>query len=841
MNQTFNTLKRLILCLSLMLFVYSAGAQRPKSYNAAEILLKLKKLNFLGAVLYVAAHPDDENTRLITYLANERLAQTAYLSLTRGDGGQNLIGPEIREELGLIRTQELLSARRIDGGKQFFTRANDFGYSKNEEETQRIWDRDAILSDVVWVIRKFRPDVIITRFPPDERGGHGHHTASAILAAAAFDLTNQSDQFADQLRYVKPWQPKRLFLNTGRWWNKTINENSPGVITVDVGKYSPLLGRSYTEIAAESRSQHKSQGFGATGIRGQRLEFLEFVKGDSTTTDIFEGIDTSWGRAGAASIGVEIDEIIGKYDPARPQIIVADLLRVRKLIAGISDDYWRATKLAEIEEIIKACTGLFVEVVAQDHYVTPGQPLKLSFEAVNRSGVPLKLKSVRTTGAYFETTLNKMMAPNSLITFDTTLLVPVDKPYSQPYWLVEDWSMGMYSVWNRNQIGKPENDPTVSVTFDVALDGESIGYHTPVVFKWNDPVDGEQYRPLEVTPPIYINLKEDLLIFSDDAGKKLEVTLVAGKANIRGKLILDLPSGWKCIPENPSFALEDKYAEQKISLEIYPPKVQSQGDIQISAIIERETYSQGLKSITYDHIKTQTLLRPARSKMVKLDIEKNGQVIGYIQGAGDDIPKSLRSIGYEVWELDDEDITPENLRRFDAVILGVRALNTNGRSKHFMNDLLSYVEKGGNLIVQYNTYFRLKTENFSPFPIKISRDRIADENAPVKILVPGHPALNYPNKITEKDFEGWVQERGLYFPNEWDERYVALLSSNDPNEEEKKGGLLVTQYGKGYYVYTGYSWFRELPAGVPGAFRIFANLISLGSGEEKPTKTEKSQ
>ena len=841
MNQPFTTLRRFTLCMMLSLIAFSAGAQQPKKYNAAEILLKLKKLNFLGTVLYVAAHPDDENTRLITYLANERLAQTAYLSLTRGDGGQNLIGSEIREELGLIRTQELISARGIDGGRQFFTRANDFGYSKNAEETQRIWDRDAVLSDVVWVMRKFRPDVIITRFPPDKRAGHGHHTASAILASEAFDLTNNPEQFADQLRNVQPWQPKRLFLNTGRWWNKEINENSPGVITMDVGSYSKLLGKSYTEIAAESRSQHKSQGFGATGSRGQRFEFLEFVKGDSAETDIFEGIDTSWGRAGAASIGVKIESIIQKYDLAQPQKIEGDLLEVRKLVLEVSDEYWRQTKLIEIDEIIKGCTGLYVEVVANDYYVTPGEPLKLSFEAINRSEVPLLLTSVRTKGMYYNAPLEKEMGPNTLLKFDTTLVVPQDKPYSQPYWLEEDWSMGMYSVWNRNQIGKPENDPAVSAEFNIEIDGQSISYVVPVVFKRNDPVEGEQYRPLEIIPPLYINLKEELLIFSDESGKKLEVTLVAGRDNLNGNLALNLPSGWRSVPESMPFSLESKYAEKTVSFEIFPPKLQSQGYVQVSATIDDNTYSQGLKTITYNHIKTQTLLRPAQAKVVKLNIEKNGQLIGYIQGAGDDIPGSLRSIGYKVSELEDEEITLSNLKRFDAVILGVRALNTNGRSKYFMDDLLAYVKEGGTLIVQYNTYFRLKTKDFAPYPIKISRDRVADENAPVKILVPDHPALNHPNKITEKDFEGWVQERGLYFPNEWDERYVALLSSNDPDEEEKKGGLLVTQYGKGYYIYTGYSWFRELPAGVPGAFRIFSNLISLGSGEEKPAKTENSQ
>lgn len=818
---------------SIFFISFSLTAQKPTQPDAADILLKLKKLNFLGTVLYVAAHPDDENTRLIAYMANEKLANTAYLSMTRGDGGQNLIGPEIREALGVIRTQELLSARKIDGGQQFFTRANDFGYSKSPEETQEIWDREAALSDVVWVFRKFQPDVVITRFPTDGGGGHGHHTTSAIFAHEAFDLAADKSKYADQLAYVDTWQPKRLYLNTGRWWNPNISADDKGVITVDVGGYNPLVGESYTEMASRSRSQHKSQGFGSTGSRGEQLEFLEFRKGDQAKEDVFEGIETSWKRVkGGEAIGKMIEEIIAGYQPQQPYKIVMPLLEVRKAISGISNKHWKEVKLQEVDALIKAALGLYLETSADDYSAAPNTEVLLNIEAINRSTVPVTLKSVAFENIK-DTVTTTTLEGNKEVEFKTTLSIPANTPYSQSYWLKEKGTLGMYRVDDRKLIGKPENGAGVEVTYTLEIAGQELTFTSPVVYKWNDPVDGEKYRPFVITPPVFVNIPESVYIFSDESSRSIELTVKAGSDNISGDVMIELPDGWSSEPEKHTYSLKSKHEEAIFTFKVTPPAGQSEGQLKAVITYEGEKYSKSIITVDYDHIKTQILMPDAASRIVKLDIHKYGETIGYIAGAGDVIPSALREIGYEVWEMKDDEVTPDNLATLDAVVLGIRALNTNERLPYFMDNLLKYVHNGGTLVIQYNTSHRLKTDKFAPYPIELSRDRVTDEYAEVKILAPNHPVMNEPNKITQDDFDGWVQERGLYFPGKWDDNYTAILSSNDKGESAKKGGLLVAEYGKGHYVYTGYSWFRELPAGVPGAFRIFVNLVSLGNKPEK--------
>ncbi|MEO1050675.1 MAG: PIG-L family deacetylase [Bacteroidota bacterium] len=836
-------IKRLVAVLLLAILLTPTFAQKPHKPNAAELKLALKKLNVLGSALYVAAHPDDENTRMITYLANEELVNTAYLSMTRGDGGQNLIGPQIRELLGIIRTQELLAARRVDGGQQFFTRANDFGYSKSPEETVQIWDKEQVLSDVVWAIRKFRPDVIITRFPTDGRGGHGHHTTSAILAGEAFDLVGDKTKFPDQLAYVDVWQPKRLLLNTGRWWNSSINENTPGVVTVDVGKYNTLLGKSYTEIASESRSQHKSQGFGSTGRRGQAKEFLEYTAGDRAQNGLFDGINLTWTRIeGGDKVQPLVEQAISNFDLEQPAKSVAELVKIRKMIQTIPDDgYWKEKKTVEVDQLIKGCMALYLEVSASDYYATPGGAIEFNHELINRSDVAVKVLGLKVAQVNMDSALNMSLENNIPVRFKQKVALPKNIEYTQHYWLSEPGTLGMYEVKDRLNIGKAENDPAMNVEYLLEIEGERITYKMPLIYKWNDPVGGELYRPFEVTPPVFSNISEDVYIFAANDPKPIRVTVKAGKANLKGNVQLDLPKGWKSNPVTAAFDLTLKGEEQLIEFSVLPPKKQESAEVGVIASVDGEKYQNSLVSIEYDHIPIQTLFPKASAKLVKLNIEKRGNVIGYIQGAGDKIPESLRNIGYEVWEMKDDEITPENLQNLDAVILGVRVLNTQDRAKFYMKDLLSYAENGGTLIVQYNTNFRLKTNEFAPYDIKLSRDRVTVEEAEVRILKPNHPVINGPNKITEKDFDGWVQERGLYFPNDWSQEYEAILSSNDPGEDAKDGGLLVAKYGKGYYVYTGYSWFRELPAGVPGAFRIFTNLISLGNEEnKKPQNTNLS-
>ncbi len=819
-----------------LIFSIVTFAQKPYNPNSAEILLKIKKLNFLGTVLYVAAHPDDENTRLIAYLSNETLANTAYLSMTRGDGGQNLIGPEIREGLGVIRTQELLAARRVDGGKQFFTRANDFGYSKSTEETQKIWNRDQVLSDVVWVYRNFKPDVIITRFPPDERAGHGHHTTSAIFAAEAFDLAADKNAYADQLEFVEPWQVKRLFMNTGRWWSPEINKDTPGVFMINVGDYNSLLGTSYTEMAALSRSEHKSQGFGSTGQRGESLEFLEPVKGQEAKSNIFEGVDTSWKRVkGGDKIGDMINKVISNYNPQVPSESLSQLLKVRDEILLLKDRHWQAMKLNEVDDIIKSMLGLYAETKSEDYNVSPGDISELSVEIVNRSNIPVKLEAV-SIDHLKDTTTNIVLSNNDKLEFNTAVTIPESWGYSMPYWLKESGTLGTYKVEDRALRGTPENAAAIEVSYAIDVMDHKILLESPVIYKWNDPVMGEQYRPFIITPPAFVNIEEPVYIFSNSEPKKVNVTVKASKANVSGTVNLNVPKGWKVEPLNQNINLISKEEEVVISFNVIAPTGQSTGDMTATVTVDEKNYNNSIQTIAYDHIPTQVLMPIASSKVAKIDIKKEGNVIGYIQGAGDAIPASLREIGYEVWEMNDDEITPENLAKVDAVVLGIRALNTNDRAKFYMPYILNYVSEGGTMVIQYNTNRGLKTDEFAPYPLTLSRDRVAEEDAKVTILDPKHPVLNYPNKITDVDFDGWVQERGLYFPNEWDEHYTPLLSSHDEGEDARNGGLLVAKYGKGQYIYTGYSFFRELPAGVPGAFRLFVNLVSAGKTSNPSNK-----
>lgn len=827
---------RILLALVLLPYVCFSQDQRT---DAAHIKLKLKKLNVLGSVLYVAAHPDDENTQIITLMANGRLMETAYLSMTRGDGGQNLIGPEIRDLLGLIRTQELLAARRIDGGKQFFTRANDFGFSKSADETFRIWNKQEILSDVVKIFRQFQPDVIITRFPPDARAGHGHHTGSAMLALEAFDAAAQPTAFPDQVKEFGTWQVKRIYTNTGRWWNTTINEKTPGIITLNVGEYSPLLGTAYSEIAAISRSQHKSQGFGSSGRRGDLPEFLEYAKGEKAEKDILEGINTTWSRVkNTEKIQSMVTKVIETFNEENPSASVALLLQIRKEIDGLEPGIWKKRKLAEVEQLIQDCLGLYIGVKADNYWVSPSQQVTASFELVNRSGVDVVLEKIQCGDLAYDSAVMLSLKNNVSAVFKTTKNIGVSKPYSDPYWLKEQHDVGRFTVNNPALIGKPENDPSIVITFTLSVSGQSFTIARPMNYRWNDPVKGEQARPLEVVPPVFVNLADNVLVFSDELPREVKVKVKSATAgNLSGNLKLQLPAGWRSEPATIPFELKSKDEEATKVFSVFPSRTEANGTMKAFAEVNGVIHDRAIQVISYDHIPTQTLLPKAEAKVVRINLKKEGSVIAYIKGAGDDVPTALRTMGYEVWEMKNEEITPANLKKVDAVVLGIRAVNTNERIGFIMNDLLDYVSQGGTLVVQYNTNGDLETDKFSPYPITLSRDRVTEEDAEVRFVKPDHPLLNIPNKITAKDFDGWVQERGLYYPNKWDEKFETVLSMNDPGETPKDGSVLVARYGEGHYIYTGLSFFRELPEGVPGAYKLFANMVSIGNNK-KPEQTK---
>lgn len=836
----------LLLTLGALCAWVVTHAQAPRQATAAELHQDIKKLNVLGSVLYLAAHPDDENTRMIAYMANERHMNTAYLSLTRGDGGQNLIGKEIRELLGIIRTQELLAARRTDGGQQFFTRANDFGYSKTPDETLNIWEKDEVMQDIIWTIRKFQPDVIINRFSHDSgRATHGHHTTSAMLSYEAFDLAGDPAVYPEQLKHYDAWQPQRLFFNTSWWFygsrDKFAAADKTNMYSVDVGVYYPLLGKSNNEIAAQSRSMHKCQGFGTALERGSQMEYLQLLKGTAPKEDVFEGINTTWTRVkGGAPIGQLVSRIDREFRADNPAASLPDLLKVRRMIAALDDGHWKRIKLQEVEKLIQGCLGLYLSATADDYSATPGDEVKLTLEAVNRLGAGVVLRQVTLpTGEVIA--IGDTLHTNQQFYHTASFSIPFYGQFAgvpgwgstNPYWLNNPATLGMYRVDDPLLRGLPETPRPTQVHVDLQIGGEDIRYTLPIQHKRADPVKGEVFRPFEVTPRAFVNIADEVYVFGNTAPKTVRVTVKAGRKELKGVVRLHSPKGWTVSPAAHNVWLPTKGEERTYEFMVTPPDTQSVADLTASVDVGTgiPAADQALHVIDYDHIPTQLVLLPSRARVVRVNLKRAGDRIGYIMGAGDAIPESLRQIGYEVSLLDDEDIDPTRLAAYDAVIVGIRAYNTEERMRFWQPKLLEYVKQGGTMIVQYNTSFRLQVDEVGPYPLELSRDRVSVEEAPVRILAPDHPVLQFPNVITEQDFEGWVQERGLYFPDKWDERYTPILSSNDPGEPARNGGLLVAPYGEGHFIYTGYSWFRELPAGVPGAFRLFANLISIGQGQ----------
>ena len=807
--------------LLILFFPLIGSAQQ---LSSSEIFQKLKKLSVLGNVLYLAAHPDDENTRFISYCANEKLVNTAYLSLTRGDGGQNLIGTEIREELGIIRTQELLAARKIDGGKQYFTRANDFGYSKTPLETLKIWDKDKVLSDVVWVIRKFRPDIIVCRFPIDGKGGHGHHTSSALLAEEAFDMAADTNFFSEQLKYVDTWQAKRVVINTGRWWNKDISASDPGVVALDIGGYNTTLGISYNEMAALSRSMHKTQGFGSTGKRGEYLEYFEYLKGDSAKKSLFENIDFTWSRIVENSIiEQQIKLIQDSFDIDQPSNSINQLIKLRKLVLNVKDEYWKRIKLQEINQLILHCAGVFLEATTLSSKKAVGDSLSFNLEFINRSNAKVILKKLSCNSLNFLKEYDLESENNQKHDIKSKVKIPNELKISQPYWLVEKPLIGTCIVDDQLKIGKPENDPAASFIIHVNINGEEIRYKRPLIFKWNDPVKGEQFKNWILAPKVTANISKKVMIFSNDRAKNIDIKLKSHSGFQSGKIDLLTPLGWQVTGPN-DYELNSTDDEISITYKVKPLENAISGNFNIML---DGVKAKSFKSIEYDHIPTQRWFPNAELELVKLDIDIPKRKIGYLMGAGDLVSDYLENIGYPVTALNTNEINLEELNKYDVIITGVRFFNVEERAPYITPLLLEFVNQGGNLIVQYNTSYRLKTDNFSPFPLKISRDRVTEENAKVKFLKPNHKVLNRPNKVTKLDFENWVQERGLYFPNMWSKEYQPILSWNDTEEDAKHGSLLIAKYGKGYYTYTGISFFRQLPQGVSGAYRLLVNLISL--------------
>ena len=825
-------------------------AQVQHRLTSGEIHAGIQKLQVLGSALYLAAHPDDENTRLIAYLANHEKVETAYLSLTRGDGGQNLIAPDLRELLGLTRTQELLAARRTDGGTQFFSRANDFGYSKHPDETFNIWDKQQVLADAVFVIRKWRPDVIVLRFDPRAPGTtHGHHTASAMIGMEAFELAGDREAFPEQLEYVDPWQPRRIYWNAYTWRGVPDHMRQDRIINVDANVFLPQLGESTGEIAARSRSQHRSQGFGSAGRRGKQNEQLELLEGDDNDAegDPFAGIDMTWNRVGAPQIGRALAQIEANFDHENPAASVPALLDVREQISRLSarGKYafsWKRRKLDALNEIIGSALGLYLAATTDDPIVTSGAELDVNIEAANRSDRTVRLVGYRAPLLAAAGTLpgtrtlgkelSEVLPHDGVYTVrDTGRVTRVTT--STPYWLREAGTLGMYKVDDQFIRGAGESADPLSVDFTLEVDGHTLTFNRPIRHAFTDRVMGEQVQPLEIMPPVFGELDKSSYLFTESKPTPVRIKVTSAAADLSGTVELCTPDDWEVSPAKTPFIIKRKGEEQYFEFMLTPPAGQAQGMIVplIKLDGKENGYTRKLVRIEHDHIPTQLADLDASAPVAKLDLKTAGKNIGYLPGAGDAIPEALTNIGFTVTTLDEGTIATGDLSQFDAIVVGIRAYNTNANMPNVQPRLLKYVEEGGTLVVQYNTSrgLKLPMTELGPYPFQLSRDRTTVEEAAVRVLAADHPVLNYPNKITAADFDGWVQERGLYFPSSWDERYTPILSSNDPGEEPHDGGMLVAQYGKGHYVYTGYSFFRELPAGVPGAYRLFANLVGLGN------------
>ncbi len=807
-------------------------AQSPATTNAADIYQQIKSLGNTASVLYIAAHPDDENTRLLSYLVSERNVRTGYLSITRGDGGQNLIGDDQGIDLGLIRTQELLAARRIDRAQQFFTSAFDFGFSKSPEEALNIWGHDAVLADVVYIIRNFKPDVIITRFPTTGEGGHGHHTASAILAGEAFTAAADPKQFPEQLKAnggnTEIWQAKRLFWNTFNFG--TTNTQKADQLQIPVGNYNPVLGKSYGEIAATSRSQHKSQGFGRSADRGPGAEFFKLIAGSAADKDILDGVATTWGKTELKSLQPQMDLLAGNYNFKNPSLSVPALLKLYKSLQSLKQDYRVKQKTEEVLKLIEYCSGLFFEVYTNVPSVAVGDSLQINYEAIDR----LQAKPENINLTILGSSINVNVTPqNPEVNGSKQVFISQNQTISQPYWLQYPKETGRYSIKDIKDILHPENEP-VYAEFSFTLGGEKFSLKKPLLYKYTDPVKGEIYAPLLISYPMYVAATPGLVIFTNDnkiAAKPTKVILQANE-KLSGSLKL-----WQNNGSNKSVLLDTSVSLTKNSLLTLNNTLYSKNfaanstqflsnEVQLKGLPDNQLFN--LREISYDHIPAQRYHFLAGVKVVKMDLKTSGSRAGYIAGAGDKIPEALLQMGYSVTVLNEEDVSAEKIKDLDVIITGVRAYNMHLWLSNKYAVLMDYVNKGGVLFVQYNTNNSIgpiKAE-MAPYPLTITRNRITDENAEVNFLLPQNKLMNFPNVITQKDFEGWVQERSIYHGEDPTGKYEKLFSMQDPNENLSDGSLLVTNYGKGRFIYSGLVFFRELPAAVPGAFRLFANLIA---------------
>jgi LmbE family N-acetylglucosaminyl deacetylase len=806
---------------TLLIFITISGfANKP----ASEIYVDLQKIHSLKRVLYIAAHPDDENTRALAWFSLGENAETAYLSLTRGSGGQNLIGNELSESLGVLRTQELLSARSFDGAKQFFTRAVDFGYSKSAKESLSMWGKDEVLSDVVLVIRQFRPDVIITRFPPDKRGGHGHHTASALLAIEAFEMAADPSYLPQQVAMFGTWKTTSIYWNTSYWWNKEIADSAKGntdFLIKDIGGYNPNLGMSYNEIGTLARSEHKCQGFGAVVERGSRIEYFKHLKGEKLKESFFENNDLSWIQLIDAEFEEDFNDLLKNFNFIDVEKNIPALLSIQKRLKAAPSTQLIQEKLSYINQVIIDCAGLYLEVIGEDYAFLSEEEIKLTVNALNRSKVEIMLSAIQINGNE-GVELNKNCPLNEKISEDLNIHPKVE--LSGPYWLQNEFT-NLYEANNEGNLGKAVAKPTLMATILLEIEGVQIQTTIPVEHKWRLPSYGEKRRDLVSVPSFTASFDEKITITKEGEEKVIRMKLHSFKNELKDEIKLVAPQGWVVKPDNIELNMVKKHDEQWLEFNLIPTKNSINGPLVLFNKAGENIYS--YKEIAYNHIPTQILMNKTKLQCIKLEAQIKPGKIAYINGVQDAVPAAISQLGFDVKQYEVAELATLDLSQFQSIVLGIRIYNVHSELINYHEKLYKYVENGGNLVMQYNTASRsIRDTEFGPVPFKLSRNRVTEEDAEVSFLLPEHPIMNTPNKITKDDFNGWVQERGLYFAGEWSKEYAPLFSWHDLDDDAQKGALIVAKHGKGQFVYTGISFFRELPNGVSGAYRLFANILS---------------
>ena len=992
------------LVLSQQAFITSSRVvadNRPaEDRGAAGLGQAIKRLGVVASILHTGAHPDDEDSGLLAYLARGRQARTAYLSLTRGDGGQNVIGPELYEPLGVIRTEELLAARRMDGASQFFSRAFDFGFSKSRTETLTKWDREQVLADMVRVIRVFRPLVIVSGFTGTPNDGHGHHQASGLLTQEAYRAAADPNRFPEQIKEgLRPWQAKKLYIRSFDG-AASPREFLPSLATLSLntGEFDPLLGCGYYEIAARGRSQHRSQDEGTIEARGPRFSRLQLIDSKvgpvKNEKDIFDDVDVTLvgisgyaGKAAAklkeqlAEVQSAADEAKAKYNPlaassiAEP--IARGLQRLREISGqlaslGLSDSELFETsfllkqKEADFVDALVKSEGIVVDCLTDDEVVTPGQAFNVTLSAYANSSAKLAgFGLVSDPGWTLVQKGEKTSEVDGRLVLQAEYVVTpgVDVPPTRPYWLNSPRKGDMFTVARvaGGPTGiEPASPAAVVGVVDFNIAGASVKTRQAALYRYADRALGEIRRELKVAPAISVNVSPEILVYPiSNSSQQREVTVSItnnAKDGARGAVKLEAGLEWKVEPAEAAFDLKREGERAAFSFTVTVPATGKQVTGQISAVatVGDIQYRQGYKVVAYPHIESRFYYQEAEANAEVIDVKvASGLKVGFIEGAGDDFAAALKRIGVNVKTIDSKELASGDLSVYDAIVAGVRVYEVRPDAVANNARLMDYVNRGGTYIVQYSRG-NFETGGFAPYRIGrevpaqrdrspdpeprlmylnesdiasalaskpaakpkigfiggasdkvlesmrgaelevrpleanelagdlsqldvivvgssaasrpelaeynsrlldyarkklvilaysqaqfISGDfprfprpearpfRVTDETAKVTILEPNHPRFNFPNKITERDFEGWVQERGAYFLSDWDSHFKPLLASHDPGEPDLKGGEVIAEYGKGLYIYTAYAWFRQLPKGVPGAYRLIANLVSL--------------